>query len=97
MENKQNIIDEDVQARLDLLDAIIDSKCEYDGAKQTAQWLVEEFGVSIPQLKKWGFDTPIYDDEDEENEDRRTDDGEREYRSILNEQANKWNAEVNRR
>ena len=26
MENKQNIIDEDVQARLDLLDAIIESK-----------------------------------------------------------------------
>ena len=92
MENKQNIIDEDVQARLDLLDAIIDSKCEYDGAKKTAQWLAEDFGVSIAQLKKWGFDTPIYDDEDEESEDRGTDDGEREYRSILSETADKINS-----
>lgn len=97
MENKQNIIDEDVQAKLDLLDAIIESKCEYDGEKKTAQWLAENFGVSLAQLEKWGFETPIYDDEDEENEDYGTDDGEREYRSILNEQANKWNAEVNRR
>lgn len=58
MENKQNIIDEDVQARLDLLDTIIDSKCEYEGAENVAKWLQSEFGITSEQLKKWGFDVP---------------------------------------
>lgn len=85
-----NMIDD---FRLWLFNEIIKQKTEEDGDIAVSEWLKESFGLNNSELTMLGL-CAVYD---EENEDCGTDDGEREYRSILNEQANKWNAEVNRK
>ena len=56
----------DVDEKLDLLDAIIDNRCENEGAEDTADFL-KEFDITDKQLERWGFDVPEDDEEDEED------------------------------
>lgn len=82
----------DVDARLDLLEAIIDNRCEQEGADDTADFL-REFGISDEQLKRWEFDVP--DDEDEEDDEDSYDPYEedmKEYRSMCNDEAHYINS-----
>lgn len=77
----------DVDDRLDLLEAIIDNRCEQEGAGDTEEYL-REFGISDEQLNRWGFDVP--DDEDEEDDEDSYDPYEedmKEYRSMCNDEA----------
>lgn len=85
-----------------MLSAMVNEK----GMRKTIKWLLDVAKIDSEKLSRIGFEVNEYlqymDDCDksfhcEESTSRRTDDGEREYRSILNEQANEWNAEVNRR
>lgn len=77
----------DVDDRLDLLEAIIDNRCEQEGAGDTEEYL-REFDVTDEQLKRWGFDVP--DDENEEDDEDSYDPYEedmKEYRSMCNDEA----------
>lgn len=82
----------DVDDRLDLLEAIIDNRCENEGAGNTEEYL-REFDVTDEQLRRWGFDVP--DDEDEEDEEDSYDPYEedmKEYRSMCNDEAHYINS-----
>lgn len=78
----------DVDDRLDLLEAIIDNRCENEGANDTADFL-REFGISDEQLRRWEFDVP--DDEDEDSYDPYEEDM-KEYRSMCNDEAHYINS-----
>jgi hypothetical protein len=78
----------DVDDRLDLLEAIIDNRCENEGAGDTEEYL-REFGINNEQLNRWGFDVPVEDDEDSYDpyeEDMK------EYRSMCNDEAHYINS-----
>lgn len=76
----------DVDEKLDLLDAIIDNRCENEGAEETADFL-KEFDITDKQLERWGFDVPDNDDDDEEdNEDYHSEDN-AEYNAMKSEEA----------
>lgn len=82
----------DVDDRLDLLEAIINNRCEQEGTDDTADFL-REFGISDEQLKRWEFDVP--DDEDEEDDEDSYDPYEedmKEYRSMCNDEAHYINS-----
>lgn len=81
----------DVDDRLDLLEAIIDNRCENEGADDTADFL-REFGINDEQLRRWGFDVP--DDEDEAEEDSYDpyEEDMKEYRSMCNDEAHYINS-----
>lgn len=82
----------DVDDRLDLLEAIIDDRCEKEGAGDTEEYL-REFGINDEQLRRWGFDVP--DDEDEEDDEDSYDPYEedmKEYRSMCNDEAHHINS-----
>lgn len=74
----------DVDEKLDLLDAIIDNRCENEGAEDTADFL-REFDITDEQLERWGFDVPE-DDEEEDGEDYHAEDN-AEYNAIKSEEA----------
>ena len=76
----------DVDEKLDLLDAIIDNRCENEGAEDTADFL-KEFDITDKQIERWGFDVPEDDEEDEEDgEDYHAEDN-AEYNAIKSEEA----------
>lgn len=82
----------DIDDKLDLLNAIIDNRCENEGAEDTADFL-REFDISDEQLERWGFDVP--DDEDEEDDEDSYDPYEedmKEYRSMCNDEAHYINS-----
>lgn len=82
----------DVDEKLDLLDAIIDNRCENEGAGDTEEYL-REFDVTDEQLRRWGFDVP--DGEDEEHDEDSYDPYEedmKEYRSMCNDEAHYINS-----
>lgn len=84
----------DVDDRLDLLEAIIDNRCEQEGAGDTEEYL-REFGINDEQLNRWGFDVPDDEDEEEDDEDSYDpyEEDMKEYRSMCNDEAH----EINRR
>ena len=77
----------DVDEKLDLLDAIIDNRCENEGAEDTADFL-KEFDITDKQLERWGFDVPEDDEEDDEEagEDYHAEDN-AEYNAMKSEEA----------
>ena len=77
----------DVDEKLDLLDAIIDNRCENEGAEETADFL-KEFDITDKQLERWGFDVPEDDEEDDEEdgEDYHAEDN-AEYNAMKSEEA----------
>lgn len=76
----------DVDEKLDLLDAIIDNRCENEGAEDTADFL-KEFDITDKQLERWGFDVPDDDEDDEEDgEDYHAEDN-AEYNAMKSEEA----------
>lgn len=76
----------DVDEKLDLLDAIIDNRCENEGAEDTADFL-KEFDITDKQLERWGFDVPDDDEDDEEGgEDYHAEDN-AEYNAMKSEEA----------
>lgn len=82
----------DVDDRLDLLEAIIDNRCEQEGAGDTEEYL-REFGTSDEQLRRWGFDVP--DDEDEEDDEDSYDPYEedmKEYKAMCGDEARYLNS-----
>lgn len=76
----------DVDDRLDLLEAIIDNRCENEGAGNTEEYL-REFDVTDEQLRRWGFDVPVEDDEDDEDSYDPYEEDMKEYRSMCNDEA----------
>ena len=81
----------DVDEKLDLLDAIIDNRCENEGAEDTADFL-KEFDITDEQLERWGFDVPDDDDDDEEDgEDYHAEDN-AEYNAMKSEEAHYINS-----
>ena len=82
----------DVDEKLDLLDAIIDNRCENEGAEDTAD-LLKEFDITDKQLERWGFDVPKDDEEDEEEdgEDYHAEDN-AEYNAMKSEEAHYINS-----
>lgn len=78
----------DVDDRLDLLEAIIDNRCENEGADDTADFL-REFGISDEQLRRWEFDVPDDEDDEEDDEDSYDpyEEDMKEYRSMCNDEA----------
>ena len=78
----------DVDEKLDLLDAIIDNRCENEGAEDTADFL-KEFDITDKQLERWGFDVPKDDEED--GEDYHAEDN-AEYNAIKSEEAHYINS-----
>ena len=68
-----------------MLSAMVNEK----GMRKTIKWLLDVAKIDSEKLSRIGFEVNEYL--------QYMDDCDREYRSILNEQANKWNAEVNRR
>lgn len=80
----------DVDDRLDLLEAIIDNRCENEGAGDTEEYL-REFGINDEQLGRWGFDVPAEDEEDEDGYDPYEEDM-KEYRSMCNDEAHYINS-----
>lgn len=79
----------DVDDRLDLLEAIIDNRCEQEGAGDTEEYL-REFGTSDEQLRRWGFDVP--DDEDDEDSYDPYEEDMKEYRSMCSDEAHYINS-----
>lgn len=79
----------DVDDRLDLLEAIIDNRCENEGADDTADFL-REFGISDEQLRRWEFDVP--DEEDDEDSYDPYEEDMKEYRSMCNDEAHYINS-----
>lgn len=76
----------DIDERLDLLDAIIDNRCENEGAENTVQYL-KEFDITDEQLERWGYDVPEDDKEyDEPYDDYHSDDN-AEYDAMKAEEA----------
>ena len=73
----------DVDEKLDLLDAIIDNRCENEGAEDTADFL-KEFDITDKQLERWGFDVP--EDDEEDDEDYHAEDN-AEYNAMKSEEA----------
>lgn len=73
----------DVDEKLDLLDAIIDNRCENEGAEYTADFL-KEFDITDKQLERWGFDVP--EDDEEDGEDYHAEDN-AEYNAMKSEEA----------
>lgn len=82
----------DVDEKLDLLDAIIDNRCENEGAEDTADFL-REFDITDKQLERWGFDVPDDDEDDEEDEeeDYHAEDN-AEYNAMKSEEAHYINS-----
>ncbi len=78
----------DVDDRLDLLEAIIDNRCENEGADDTVDFL-KEFGISDEQLRRWEFDVPDDEDDEEDDEDSYDpyEEDMKEYRSMCNDEA----------
>lgn len=76
----------DVDDRLDLLEAIIDNRCEQEGAGDTEEYL-REFDVTDEQLRRWGFDVPDEDEEDDEDSYDPYEEDMKEYRSMCNDEA----------
>lgn len=83
----------DVDDRLDLLEAIIDNRCEQEGAGDTADFL-REFGISDEQLNRWGFDVPDDEDGEEDDEDSYDpyEEDMKEYKSMCNDEAHYINS-----
>ena len=82
----------DVDEKLDLLDAIIDNRCENEGAEDTADFL-KEFDITDEQLERWGFDVSEDDEEGEEQdgEDYHAED-DAEYNAMKSEEAHYINS-----
>lgn len=80
----------DVDEKLDLLDAIIDNRCENEGAEDTANFL-KEFDITDKQLERWGFDVPDDDDDEEDVEDYHAEDN-AEYNAMKSEEAHYINS-----
>lgn len=80
----------DVDEKLDLLDAIIDNRCENEGAEDTADFL-KEFDITDEQLERWGFDIPDDDDDEEDGEDYHAEDN-AEYNAMKSEEAHYINS-----
>lgn len=81
----------DVDDRLDLLEAIIDNRCENEGAGDTEEYL-REFDVTDEQLRRWGFDVPDDEDEDDEDSYDPYEEDMKEYRSMCNDEAHYINS-----
>lgn len=81
----------DVDDRLDLLEAIIDNRCENEGAGDTEEYL-REFGINNEQLNRWGFDVPVEDEEDDEDSYDPYEEDMKEYRSMCNDEAHYINS-----
>lgn len=77
----------DVDDRLNLLDAIINNRCENEGAGDTEEYL-REFDVTDEQLRRWGFDVP----EDEEDSYDPYEEDMKEYRAMCNDEAHYINS-----
>lgn len=48
----------EIKRKLDLLNKIVDSRCEEEGAENTAEWIMS-FGITGKELEKWGWDPEI--------------------------------------
>lgn len=81
----------DVDDRLDLLEAIIDNRCENEGANDTADFL-REFGISDEQLRRWEFDVPVEDEEDDEDSYDPYEEDMKEYKAMCGDEARYLNS-----
>lgn len=81
----------DVDDRLDLLEAIIDNRCENEGANDTADFL-REFGISDEQLRRWDFDVPVEDEEDDEDSYDPYEEDMKEYKAMCGDEARYLNS-----